>query len=110
MKKTCCKRKSLIKKLLLSIFIILAVSSFSAVLLITNILPFSSTLFAEISDYSRTAAMRVLRSYLFYSSAFAFILSAIFITLITNRTLKPVSALTDGTYREIGRASCRERV
>jgi signal transduction histidine kinase len=89
----------MIKKLLITIFAIIAFSSFLAVVVITNILPIAPTVFVLIEEEIRADLMRVFRLYNFLTVIFAFIISAAFITFIINKTLKPIRALTEGTKK-----------
>jgi len=100
MKKKCIKRRSLQRKLLLPILMILAVSSFLAVIFIANILP--SSLYAGIDPDTKVEVVRVFRVYNLFAIGFAFIFSTILISIIVNRTLKPIRALTEGTNKVAG--------
>ena len=93
------KKNSLQRKLIASILIIIAISSFFAAAIVTNILPYSSTIFVLIEEDIRADLVTVFRVYTFFSLVFVFILSAVFITLIINKTLKPVRALMEGTSK-----------
>jgi len=97
--KNCYRKKSLQRRLLITVFSIIAISSILAVVIITNILPFSSTVFIQIEENLRTDLVRVFRLYNFLTVVFAFVLSVVFITFIINKTLKPVRALTEGTNK-----------
>jgi len=97
--KNCFRKKSIQTKLLITIFFILGFSSFLAVLVIANILPFSSNVFIHIEEGLKTDLLRAFRLYNTLTVIFAFILSAAFITFIINKTLKPVRALTEGTKK-----------
>jgi len=99
MRKKFGKKSSLQKKLIISILVIIAVSSFFAAAVVTNILPYSSAVFVMIEENVRADLVTVFRVYTFFTLIFVFILSAIFITLIINKTLKPVRALTEGTSK-----------
>jgi len=77
----------------------MAISSFLAVVVVSNILPFSSYVYENISSEIRNDVVNFFRIYNFIAILIAFILSSIFITLNINRILKPVSALTDGTKK-----------
>jgi len=77
----------------------MAISSFLAVSVMSNILPFSSYVYENISPEIRNDAVRFFRIYNVISILIAFILSSIFITININRILKPVSALTEGTKK-----------
>ena len=93
------KRKSLIRRLLITTCIIMAISSFLGVVIMSNILPFSSYVYETISPEIRSDVVRFFRIYNVISILIAFILSSIFITININRILKPVSALTEGTKK-----------
>jgi signal transduction histidine kinase len=97
--KNCFRKKSIQTKLLITIFVIIGVSSFLAVLFIANILPFSSTVFIHIEESLKIDLLRAFRLYNTLTVIFAFTLSAVFITFIINKTLKPVRALTEGTKK-----------
>jgi len=99
MKSNCKRNKSIQKKLLITVFAIIAISSFLAVLFIANILPFSSNVFIHIEEGLKTELLRAFRLYNTLTVIFAFILSAVFITFIIRKTLKPVRALTEGTQK-----------
>ena len=99
MKNKCFKKGSLQRKLIVSILIIIAISSSCAGIIATNILPHSLAGFALIEDEIRMDLIRLFRTYSFFSLLFIFGLSAGFITLIINKTLKPVRALTEGTNK-----------
>jgi len=77
----------------------MAISSFLAVGIMSNILPFSSYVYENISPEIRNEVVRFYRIYIVVSILIAFILSAIFITININRILKPVSALTAETKK-----------
>jgi len=77
----------------------MAISSFLAVGVMSNILPFSSYVYENISPEIRNEVVRFYRIYIVISILIAFILSSIFITININRILKPVSALTEGTKK-----------
>ena len=93
------KNKSLTKRLLITICIIMAISSFLAVVVMTSILPFSSYVYENISQEVRNDVVRFFRIYNAVSIFIAFILSSIFITINIRKMLKPVSALTEGTNK-----------
>ena len=97
--KNCYRKKSLQRRLLITVFSIIAISSTLAVMIIANILPFSSTVFIQIEENLRTDLVRAFRLYNFLTVVFAFVLSVVFITFIINKTLKPVRALTEGTNK-----------
>jgi len=99
MKRNCFRKKSLQRKLLITICAIIGLSSFLAVTVITNILPFASTVFVLIEEDIRIDLLRVFRLYNVLTVIFAFVLSVAFITFIINKTLKPVRALTEGTNK-----------
>ena len=96
------KKKSLTRRLLITICIIMAISSFLAVVVMSNVLPFSSYVYENISPEIRNEVVRFYRIYIVISILIAFILSSIFITININRILKPVSALTEGTKKVAG--------
>jgi len=93
------KKKSLTKRLLITICIIMAISSFLAVVVMSNISPFSAYVYENISPEIRSDVVRFFRTYNVISILIAFILSSIFITININMILKPVSALTEGTKK-----------
>ena len=93
------KRKSLTRRLLITICIIMAASSFLAVVVMTNISPFSTYVYEHISPEIRADVVRFFRIYNAVSILIAFILSSIFITININKILKPVGALTEGTKK-----------
>jgi len=77
----------------------MALSSFLAVGIITNIVPVISEISALLDDELREGVVRVFRLYNFISMVFAFILSAFFISFSINKLLKPIRALTEGTKK-----------
>ena len=93
------KKKSLTRRLLITICVIMALSSFLAVGIMSNILPFSSYVYENISPEIRNEVVRFYRIYIAVSILIAFVLSSIFITINLWRMLKPVSALTEGTNK-----------
>ncbi|MCL2708704.1 MAG: HAMP domain-containing histidine kinase [Defluviitaleaceae bacterium] len=99
MKKNRAGKKSLQKKMLITIFAIIASSSFLSVMIIARIMPFSPTAFAHIDENLREGIFRVFRLYNAFTVIFAFIFSAAFISFIINKSLKPVRALTEGTKK-----------
>ena len=92
-------KASLQKRLLLYILIIMALSSSLSIMIITNILSASSELYASLDAGLRDSAVRIFRVHIVISTGIAFVLSAFFIYCTINRTLKPVSALTEGTKK-----------
>jgi len=92
-------KKSIQRKLLITIFAIIAISSFLAVMVIANILPSASTAFALIEEDMKTALLHVFRLYNFFTVIFAFVLSAVLIAFFINKALKPIRALTEGTHK-----------
>jgi len=95
-------KNSLKRKLLLSIVFILAASSFFATFIVFNVLPVSSDMFNSIDPKIRVEAVRVFRIYTQLSMAFAFILSAVIISINISRTLNPIRALTEGANKVAG--------
>ena len=93
------KKRGLARRLIITICIIMAISSFLAVVFMANILPYSSYIYANISPELRNDVVSFFRVFNVISILIAFILSSIFITININRILKPVSALTDGTKK-----------
>jgi len=93
------KRKSLTRRLLVTICLIMASSSVIAVSIMSGILPFTSYFYEYMGSGMRHDAMRLFRIHNTISILIAFILSSVFITIILNRILKPVRALTEGTKK-----------
>jgi len=93
------KKKSLTRRLIITICIIMAISFVLALFVTSTILPFSPYVYENLSPEIRNDVVGFFRVYNFISILIAFILSSIFITININRTLKPVSALTDGTKK-----------
>jgi signal transduction histidine kinase len=77
----------------------MGLSSFLAVVIIMNIFPVTSELYAALDAELRVRAVQIYRVYNLFSVIIAFVLSAIFISLSINRTLRPVRALTEGTKK-----------
>ena len=94
------KKKSLKRRLQFTVCVIMALTSFLAVVVMANIvLPFSPYVYENISPEIANEVVRFFRIYNTVSFLIAFILSSFFITINIQRIVKPLSALTEGTKK-----------